>query len=51
MTAGSAEILKLQMLGPRTEAEQKKQTKLLEKIEKNTAAAADSGEDIEVAFG
>lgn len=51
MTAGSAEVLKLQMLGPRTEAEQKKQTKLLEKIEKNTADAADSGEDIEVAFG
>lgn len=51
MTAGSAEVLKLQMLGPRTEAEQKKQTKLLEKIEKNTADAADSGEDIEVALG
>ena len=50
MTAGSAEVLKLQMLGPRTEAEQKKQTKLLEKIEKNTADAADSGEDIEVAL-
>lgn len=50
MTAGSAEVLKLQMLGPRTEAEQKKQTKLLEKIEKNTADAADSGEEFEVAL-
>lgn len=50
MMAGSAEALKLQMLGPRTEAEQKKQTKLLEKIEKNTAETAESGEDVEVAL-
>lgn len=50
MMAGSAEALKLQMLGPRTESEQKKQTKLLEKIEKNTAETADEGADIEVAL-
>jgi hypothetical protein len=49
--AGSAEALKLQLLGPRTEAEQKKQTKLLEKIEKNTADNASSEEaEIPIAF-